>query len=106
MCGIEMKVQDLIELYQLCRIYQATYNGEGGDAAARLMLEISAEYRRRSGGEEISKARNPREAGRKRKYTEETNQKIQELHREGLSKRKIAKEIGCSLGHVQDVIDG
>ena len=98
-----MKRQDLVELYQLCRMYSQTYGGAGAEAAERLMREAGAQYRESCGKGDIAAESNPRGAGRKRVYGEETNRRIQELHKEGLSKRKIAKGVGCSLGHVQDV---
>ena len=99
-----MKEQDLVELYQLCRMYKGTYGGAGGEAAEKLMQEVEREYREGSVERDIAAARNPRRAGRRRIYKEETDKRIQELHEEGMSKRGIAKEIGCSLGHVQDVL--
>lgn len=106
MKALGMKEQDLVELYQLCRMYKGTYSSAGREAAGELMQEIEREYRERSGGGEIAVARNPRRAGRRRIYKEETDKRIQELDGEGMSKRGIAKEIGCSLGHVQDVLRG
>lgn len=101
-----MKRQDLVELYQLCRMYKGTYSGAGREAAEKLMQEAEREYRERYGEGDISEAKNPRGAGRRRIYKEEINKRIKELHGEGMSKRGIAKELGCSLGHVQDVIRG
>ena len=99
----KMRKQDLLELYQLCGLYRHVYGGNGEKLATELMEEIAWRYREDS-GEEITKARNPRNAGRKKKYTDAVNEKILSLNRSGISKRNIAKEIGCSLGHVQDVI--
>ena len=99
-----MKEQDLVELYQLCRMYRGTYSGAGREAAEKLMQEAEREYRERNGAGDIAAARNPRKAGRKRTYKEESDRKIQELHEAGMSKRGIAKETRCSLGHVQDVL--
>lgn len=104
MGGLGMKRQDLVELYQLCRMYSWTYGGDGAEAAERLMREAGARYREAGGKGDIAAESNPRGAGRKRIYGEETNRRIWELHREGMSKRRIAEEVGCSLGHVQDVM--
>lgn len=101
MSVLKMKEQDLLELYQMCAVYVRTY---GGKAAVELKEEVAQRYREQSGGKEISGAGNPRGAGRRRIYPETTNEKIMQLHSRGMSKRRIAKEIGCSLGHVQDVV--
>lgn len=100
---MELRKQDLIELYQLCRMYRDTYGEAEGETAEKIMADLAERYRERTGGNDIAEAGNPREAGRKKVYGEKINNEIRELHRQGISKRKIAKKIGCSLGHVQDV---
>ena len=102
--GIDMTSQDLIELFQLLHLYRRTYlNAETQDNVLEVLSGISRAYQRITHGD-ILEARNPRGAGRKRKYTEIENQKIREMHRAGMSIRKIANEAHCSPGHVQDVI--
>ena len=50
-------------------------------------------------------ARNSRGAGRKRKRDEKEDRRILDMYEtKDRSLRQIAKEAGCSLGHVQDVI--
>lgn len=100
--SLQMKKQDLVELYQLCRVYVQAHDGAGRAAAEKLMQAADAEYLGMGYGHIVT-AGNPRGAGRKAVYPDETNRKIQALHAQGMSKRRIAKEIGCSLGHVQDV---
>ena len=102
--GIEMKCQDLIELFQLLHLYRRTYlNAENQNGVLEILTGISTAYRNIT-HENILEARNPRGAGRKRIYTETEDQKIREMHREGMSIRKIAATAHCSPGHVQDVI--
>ena len=95
MSGIQMNPQDLLELYQLIRLYEGTYADSGA---------VDEKYKERTGGEDIGQAGNPRGAGRKKKYTEKENEKILELRKKGDSLRRISRETGCSAGHVQDVI--
>lgn len=98
---MEMKRQDLEELYILLEVYEKTY---GGRNVTEMKQELSARYREEKGGESISGKRNPRKAGRKRQYTEEEKSRIRNYREEGLTIREIAKETGCSVGYVQGVL--
>lgn len=98
---IEMKRQDLIELYQLLVVYKQTYFGNRN--IEELIDEITDRFRN-AYKEDIKHVRNPRNAGRKCQYTEENIQMIKELRKNGYSLRKIAEEMGCSLGRVQNVL--
>lgn len=97
---LEMKRQDMEELWQLLSLYGRTY---GSREAGELLEEVSGRYRNRY-GESILGKRNPRKAGRKKQYTEEKKQEIRELREKGLTIRKIAGETGCSAGYVQGVL--
>lgn len=97
---MEMRRQDMEELYQLLEMYERTY---GGRKAAEMSQEVSARYREEK-GESISGKRNPRGAGRKKQYTEEERQRISVLRDGGMSIRRIAEETGCSVGYVQGVL--
>lgn len=99
-----MKEMDLIELHQLLTLYRRTYLENGETDVAGLLDEIGREYRRVSGGKDIKAARNPREAGRKRAYTTEEDAEIAAIRASGKSIRETAREAGCSVGHVQDVL--
>lgn len=102
---IRMKEQDLLELYQLLEIYQRVYQKDGERGWEELLEEIEKRYREYTGGDEIKLARNPRGAGRKRVYSEEKDRELLRLYyKEKQSLRNTAKEMGCSVGHVQDVI--
>lgn len=108
MSALSMKGQDLLELYQLLSLYRQAYHEDG---AAEKDLDgwlkaVAQRYKERTDGKDVREGRNPREAGRKRKYTEEQNEGIMHLYKEGLSIRRIAEEARCSPGHVQDVIKG
>ena len=96
---LEMRRQDLVELYQLVCLYERTYGEDWG----KRKEGIENRYNQIT-GKEIQEARNPRGGGRKRKYGEEENQAILEGYRDRKSLRQIAREAGCSIGHVQDVI--
>lgn len=97
---MEMKRQDMEELYQLLEVYERTY---GGRNVTEMLQEVSARYREEK-GESISQKRNPRGAGRKQRYTEEEKQRIRELRDGGMSIRRIAEGTGCSAGYVQGVL--
>ena len=97
---VEMNRQDLLELYQLAAMYARCYGLELGD----LLEGISEKYRKNTGGEDIRSSRNPRCAGRKRGYTENTDKVIVELRNSGMTLRGIAGTLQCSIGHVQDVL--
>lgn len=98
---LEMKRQDLEELYILLEVYERTY---GGRNVREMKEEVSAKYREKKGGGNIWEKRNPRGAGRKRQYTEEERKRIRELRDEGMAVRRIAEETGCSVGYVQGVL--
>lgn len=102
--GIHMSEMDLIELYQLLSLYRRTYQEDGKKTPAELLKDIGDIYGKISGGKDIGEARNPRGAGRKRIYSGEMNKKIKDLYGSNRSMRKTAREAGCSLGHVQDVV--
>ena len=97
---MEMNRQDLLELYQLTVMYARCYGLELGE----LLEGISETYRKNTSGEDILSARNPRRAGRKRVYTENTDRAILELRSNGMTLRGIAGTLQCSTGHVQDVL--
>ena len=99
---IEMNKKDMAELYQLLKIYRMVYP-EQGEAADQIAGDLEARYRE-AGGAEISRVRNPRNAGRKRTYTEEREERIIGLRREKHSMQEIAKMECCSLGMVQRVL--
>lgn len=97
---VEMNRQDLLELYQLVGMYTRCYGLELGE----LLEEIREKYRKNTGGEDIRSSRNPRCAGRKRVYAENTDKMILELRNRGMTLRGIAGTLQCSIGHVQDVL--
>lgn len=103
---LAMKEQDLLELYQLLSLYRQTYqeDAEGGKDLDGWLSIVALRYREQTGGKDVREGRNPRNAGRKKAYTEEQDERIRHLYGERLSIRGIAKESGCSAGHVQDVI--
>lgn len=93
---------DLCELYTLMELYEKTY-GQAGITAAELKENIRKKCEERGVAGNIKNARN---AGRKKKYSKETDRKITEGYKSGKSIRKIASETGCSTGYVQKLIYG
>ena len=102
--GVHMNEKDLAELYALLSLYRRTYQEDGNKTPDELLEDISRLYRKLRRGKDIRDVRNTRGAGRKKVYSNEDNQKIREIYESCRSMRKTAKEAGCSLGHVQDVI--
>ena len=99
---MEMNRQDMIEFYQLLCMNLMTYPQMAAETET-IISDIEGRYRK-SNGEDIRKAGNPRSAGRKRRYTEEMDRRIVELREQDYSLRRIAREEKCSLGRVQDVL--
>lgn len=99
---IEMLRQDMIELHHLLKVYLATYPDKN-DMTEMIMEDIADRYKKVYGGL-IESERNPRNAGRKPKYTQEEDHKITEYRSEGLLYREIAKKCGCTLSRVQRVL--
>lgn len=95
-----MHKHELLEFYQLIKLYQTTYKD---DSLNELLKNVESLYEEIA-HTDIKKQSNPRQAGRKSKYTEEQNQQIIDLRQNGVSLRNIAKETGFSLGHIQTVI--
>lgn len=96
----EMKRQDLEELHQLLSMYKRTYESK---EVMDLLEEVEQRYSN-SYKEDICKRRNPRNAGRKRQYTEADKNQIHKLREEGLTLRRISEKTGCSVGYVQGVL--
>lgn len=97
---IEMSLADLRELYTLMELYEKTY-GQPGITVAELKERVKKKCEERG---EAGNIKNARKAGRKKKYSKETDRKIVERHKSGKSIRKIASETGCSMGYVQKLI--
>lgn len=98
MSGLEMKRADLGELYSLLEMYGRTYGG----VAEELLENIAAAYKRQGGTGTI---RNPRGAGRKSITGPEEIRKAKCLREKGYTIRRIAVEMGCSVGHVHKLIN-
>ncbi len=100
---IKMSRQDLIELYQLCDMFRVLDYNDSEKTAEKLLERVAHEYQTTYNGD-ITAARNPRGAGRKKVYPEKTDQEILRLRSQGMLIREIARKAGCSAGHVQYVI--
>lgn len=100
MVKTEMQLSDLCELYILLELYEKTYRQPG-----ITIEELKGSVRKKC--EERGKTgsiRNARNAGRKKKYKEETDKKILAGSSHGKTIREIASETGCSTGYVQKLI--
>lgn len=96
----EMKRQDFEELSQLLRMYDRVY---GSKEAKQLLLEVAQRYSN-CYKEDILLRNNPRNAGRKKKYTETDKRKIRDFREKGFTFREIAEKTGCSVGYIQGVM--
>jgi hypothetical protein len=101
---IEMRRQDMIELYQLLGVYIRTYQNKR-DMTEMIMEEIEERYKKIYNGQ-ITEEKNPRNAGRKSRHTLEEDRIISEYRSDGLSYREIASKCGCTLSRVQGVLKG
>ncbi len=97
---MEMQLSDLCELYILVELYEKTY-GQPGITIGELKETVRKKCEERGMTDVI---RNTRNAGRKKKYSEETDRKIVDRYRQGRTIREIASETGCSTGYVQKLI--
>ena len=101
---LEMRKQDLIELYQLLNMYLDTYEPENSITLTQVISILNEKYANRTHGEDLKLARNPRGAGRHCKYSPQTARLIVRLRAEGKSIREIAAEVKCSPGYVQKLL--
>lgn len=99
---IEMHRQDMIELYQLLKVYRGTYPDKR-KMTDLMLIDIESRYQKIYNGH-IASERNPRGAGRRTKYAQDTDDEILRYRADGFSYRQIANKCGCSLNHVQGVI--
>ena len=97
---LEMRRQEQEELYQLLLLYEKTYRSQ---EAEKLLKELKCRYTNIY-HEDISQRRNPRNAGRKRLYTDSDREQIHKLRSEGHTLRKISEKTGCSVGYIQGVL--
>lgn len=104
MAIMELKEQDLLELHQLLELYFQTYQEEKNGIEETLSENISLHYRQVTNGKNIRSSSNPRNAGRKKVYGKDHDEKIRQMHVQKVSLRSIARELGCSVGHIQDVL--
>lgn len=99
-----MRPGDMLELYQLVSLYDSLYPEDMELPVGQLPWKITERYAAQNGGKNISAQTNPRGAGRKPLYSESQNLQIRLLRQQGKPYRYIAEKIGCSIGHVQDVL--
>lgn len=101
---LSMRSGDMLELYQLVNLYNSLYPEDMDLAIGQLPEKISERYAAQNRCKDISVQTNPRGAGRKPVYSDSQNQQIRLMRQEGKHYRYIAEKIGCSIGHVQDVL--
>ena len=100
---IAMRGTDLAELYTLLGMYNRIYGGVPEELIESVKDAYQAACRNREG--EIAEITNPRKAGRKSGVTQERIEKAGQMHADGCSMRKIAEEMGCSVGSVHKLIN-
>lgn len=92
--GYTLPPGELLELYQLVRLYRSRYDLLG------LMDEIAKKYSERTGGKDIEKASNPRGAGRKKQYDKDNVEEVRAVYEECKSVRETARRTGVSTTFV------
>ena len=105
--GCCMQEKDLAELYTYLELFTKTYLC-GRDAAESLLKTIrqvfSLEYACPDPEETMRRLKNPRNAGRKPRYSEAVGTHVKQLHREGLSIRDISAQTGIPRSTVQRIL--
>jgi len=102
--GYSMPPGDLLELYQLLRIYRGKYSDRTDFNILGLMDEVAAFYADRTGGKDIRKATNPRGAGRKNQYGKDKAAEVGAAYQTCKSIRRTAEQTGVSTTYVYKVI--
>lgn len=101
-----MTEKDFGELYAGLTCFYRTYAIE--EQAVKLVLDTVANaYATEYGHDDLSaikEIRNPRNAGRKRKYSEGVKQRVKDLSKSGLSTRQISAETGIPKSTVQRLL--
>lgn len=100
---IVMRRTDLAELYTLLEMYNRCYGGVPGEPAESVKEAYKASAGRDKEG--VPRITNPRGAGRKSGVAMEQISQAKQLHAQGRSMRKIAEEMGCSVGCVHKLIN-
>ena len=100
---LAMSRTDLAELYTLLKMYDRSYGG----VPVEMVESVKEAYKGSAGRDKegIPEITNPRGAGRKSGVTMEQISQARQLHEQGHSMRKIAEEMGCSVGHVHKLIN-
>ena len=108
-----MKLEELGELYRLLVSYEKKYDIKKSNWLPAALEEIKQHYETEAmringpSGYEIvpSKITNPRGAGKNLIYTDQERDYILELRKSGLTIRKIAEKVHCSIGFVHKLIN-
>lgn len=103
--GYYMPPGELLELYQLVRMYRARFEGDTRTDLTSFLSEIGEKYQKIT-GKSIETARNPRGAGRKGQYTEDKGKEVKAVYEACKSVRQTARETGVSTTFVYKVIKG
>ena len=101
---LSIRGKDLAELYTYLELFGKVYDGYDTEIERlrNAIEEIYAEGRQWNKAEyELNKLHNPREAGRKPRYTKQQTDQVCALAGRGMSIREIAEETGISRSSVQ-----
>ena len=101
--GYYMPPGELLELYQLIRIYRARFEGNTRMDLTGFLSEIGEKYQQIT-GKSIETARNPRGAGRKDQYTEDKAKEVKAVYEDCKSVRQTARETRVSTTFVYKTI--
>ena len=104
LAGVYMQEKDLAELYTYLELFGKVYDGYDKEIEklSKGIEGIYAEEHRCENPQDVlRRLRNPRDAGRKHKYTREEIDRVQMLSDEGMSIRGIADVTGMPKSSVQ-----
>ena len=105
--GCFMQEKDLAELYTYLELFAKTYLC-GREAAASLMETVqqvfALEYACADPDAAMRKLKNPRNAGRKPKYSDTITAQVKQLRKEGLNIRDISAQTGIPRSSVQRIL--
>ena len=106
-CGCFMQEKDLAELYTYLDLFAKTYLC-GRKAAMSLLVFVrqvySLEYDCPDPDKALRRLKNPRNAGRRREYSDLTAVQVKQLHKDGLSIRRISAQTGIPRSTVQRIL--
>ena len=113
MASLQLRDVDFSELYTYLELYERTYNCNLAESS-KIRTHLEHCYCEKHGlknSKEVPAifheiSRNPREAGRKKSYTQEQENIVLQYLKNGMSIREVSRKTGISPGTVQRIKSG